>query len=57
MHQRLLIALNITPQQLEQYYEGTVGTVIARTTDGRTVRFPANILRGVVQTGRRARPV
>lgn len=51
MHQRLLIALNITPQQLVQYYEGTVSTVVACTTDGRTVRFPASVLRGVVQPG------
>lgn len=49
MHQRLLIALNIPPQQLIRYYTGSVSTVVARTTNGRTVRFPANILRTVVQ--------
>jgi Protein of unknown function (DUF2835) len=49
MHQRLLVALNLSPQQLIHYYEGSVSTVVARTTNGRTIRFPANILRTVVQ--------
>ncbi len=49
MHQRLLVALNISSQQLVRYYEGSVSTVVARTTNGRTVRFPANVLRAVVQ--------
>lgn len=31
------------------YYEGAASTVVATTTDGRTIRFPANILRSVVQ--------
>jgi len=50
MHQRLLVALNISSQQLVRYYEGSVSTVVARTTNGRTVRFPANVLRAVVQS-------
>lgn len=50
MHQRQLVALNIPPHQLVHYYDGTVSTVIARTTDGRIIRFPANILRSVVQS-------
>lgn len=49
MHQRLLVTLNILPQQLAHYYEGNVSTVVARATDGRTIRFPAHILRSVVQ--------
>ncbi|MCB1948102.1 MAG: DUF2835 domain-containing protein [Burkholderiales bacterium] len=49
MHQRLHVVLNISPQQLIYYYEGLVSTVVAKTTDGRTVHFPANILRSVVQ--------
>lgn len=49
MHKCQLVILNIPPHQLVHYYEGTVSTVIARTTDGRTIRFPANILRSVVQ--------
>ncbi|MBX3628470.1 MAG: DUF2835 domain-containing protein [Nitrosomonas sp.] len=50
MHQRLLVTLNISSQQLIHYYEGNISMVVARTMDGRTVRFPANILRSVVQT-------
>jgi len=50
MHQCLLVALNIPPQQLIHYYEGSVSAAVARTTDGRTIRFSANILRSVVQT-------
>lgn len=49
MHQRLLVTLNISSQQLIHYYEGNISMVVARTMDGRTVRFPANILRSVVQ--------
>lgn len=49
MQQRLLVALNLSPQQLARYYAGSVSTVVARTTNGRTIRFPANILRAVVQ--------
>ncbi|MBX3639075.1 MAG: DUF2835 domain-containing protein [Nitrosomonas sp.] len=49
MHQRLLVTLNISSQQLIHYYEGHISMVVARTMDGRTVRFPANILRSVVQ--------
>lgn len=49
MHQRLLVTLNISSQQLIHYYEGNISMVVARTMDGRTVRFPTNILRSVVQ--------
>lgn len=49
MQQRLQVVLNISPQKLIHYYEGTVSSVVANTTDGRTIRFPANILRSVVQ--------
>ncbi|SEQ76311.1 Protein of unknown function [Nitrosomonas sp. Nm51] len=49
MHKRLHVVLNISPQQLIHYYEGNISTVVARTTDGRTIRFPASILRSVVQ--------
>ena len=52
MHQRLQVVLNISPQKLIHYYEGAVSTVVATTTDGRTIRFPANILRSVVQADR-----
>jgi len=49
MHQRLQVTLKISNHQLIQYYEGHVSLVVAQTTDGRTVRFPANVLRSVVQ--------
>lgn len=49
MVQRLRVALNISSYDLMQYYEGTVDLVVAKATDGRTVKFPANILRSVVQ--------
>ena len=49
MHQRLCVVLNISTNRLLHYYEGEVDFVVATTTDGRRVRFPANILRSVVQ--------
>lgn len=49
MYARLHVVLSISPQQLIQYYEGHASTVVAKTKDGRTVRFPANVLRSLVQ--------
>ncbi|MDE2387848.1 MAG: DUF2835 domain-containing protein [Betaproteobacteria bacterium] len=49
MHQRVQVVLIIPAQQLLLYYEGAVDTVAAKTTDGRIVHFPANVLRSVVQ--------
>ena len=49
MNQRLHVVLNISVHELIQYYEGTVDSVVAITTDGRSIKFPANILRSVVQ--------
>jgi hypothetical protein len=49
MYQRMRVVLNISSHQLSRYYEGAVDSVVARATDGRTVKFPANILRSVVQ--------
>lgn len=50
MHQHLQIVLKIPTYQLMQHYEGDVDLVVARATDGRIIRFPANILRSVVQS-------
>ncbi len=50
MTQRLRIVLKISSSQLMQYYEGAVDSVVAKTTDGRTIKFPANILRSMVQS-------
>lgn len=49
MHQRLQVVLKISSYRLMEYYEGEVDSVVAKTTDGRTIKFPANILRSVVQ--------
>jgi hypothetical protein len=49
MHQRLHVVLKISPQKLLYYYEGEVDVVVAKTVDGSIIRFPANILRSVVQ--------
>lgn len=50
MYQRLHVVLKIPSHQLLYYYEGAVDVVVAKTTDGRILRFPANILRSVVQS-------
>ncbi len=50
MHQRLHVVLKISSYRLMEYYEGEVDSVVAKTTDGRTIKFPANILRSVVQS-------
>ena len=49
MNQRLYVVLNIPAHELIHYYEGAVESVVATTTDGRTIKFPASILRSVVQ--------
>lgn len=50
MHQRLHVVLKIPAHKLLYYYEGEVDTVVAEATDGRIIRFPANISRSVVQS-------
>ncbi|MGE0372788.1 MAG: DUF2835 domain-containing protein [Gammaproteobacteria bacterium] len=37
--------LNIAPDEYLRYYQGTVRHVLARGRDGRTVQFPAGLLR------------
>ncbi len=49
MYQRMRVVLNISSYKLSQYYEGKVDSVVAEATDGRTVKFPANVLRSVIQ--------
>ncbi len=48
-HQRVQVILKIPAHRLVSYYQGEVDTVVAEATDGRIIRFPANVLRGVVQ--------
>lgn len=50
MYQRVHVVLKIPAYQLELYYDGTIDTVAAETTDGRIIYFPANVLRSVVQS-------
>lgn len=49
MHQRVRVILKIPAYQLLHYYTGAIDTVAARTTDGRIIHFPANVLRSVVR--------
>lgn len=42
--QHIRFRLTISAQEYQQYYSGTIKAVITRAIDGRTLRFPANIL-------------
>lgn len=37
--------LNVSPEKYLQYYKGEAQHVLTRTTDGRTIQFPASLLR------------
>jgi hypothetical protein len=41
----ITFGLSISPEAYLRYYQGAVRDVIARGHDGRTVRFPAGLLR------------
>ncbi len=41
----LTVDLVIDPEDYRRYYEGAARSVVARALDGRTVRFPASLLR------------
>jgi len=43
--QRVTVRLNISPERFQAYYQGVVDSVVATTHDGRTVKFPARVLR------------
>jgi len=43
--QKITVRLNISPERFQAYYQGVVEHVVATATDGRTVRFPARVLR------------
>ena len=47
MHQ-ITVDLAISALDYQSYYSGQIKQVVAYTTDGRRVRFPANILQHVV---------
>lgn len=44
----IYVQLNIPADEFQRLYEGTAKTVNARSLDGRTVKFPASILRPFV---------
>jgi len=44
----LVVDLHISAEQYLRLYRGEVESVVARTLDGRRVRFPAGALRGFV---------
>ncbi len=46
---RVIFDLYISASDYQQYYSGAVRMVQVVALDGRTVRFPANVLRGVVR--------
>ena len=43
--QRVTVRLNISAERFQAYYSGEVDTVLATADDGRTVKFPARVLR------------
>lgn len=42
------VRLSISAAEMERLYAGSAREVVARDENGRTVRFPANVLRGQV---------
>ncbi|MCT7361064.1 MAG: hypothetical protein COB09_11990 [Thalassobium sp.] len=47
--QRIELNLAISAQEYQRFYRGQVKQVVAQALDGRTIRFPANVLQQVVQ--------
>ena len=43
--QKVTVRLNISPERFQAYYQGIVEHVVATASDGRTVKFPARVLR------------
>ncbi len=43
--QKVTVRLNISPKRFQAYYQGVVESVVATTSDGRSVQFPARVLR------------
>jgi hypothetical protein len=44
----IIVNLSISTDEFQRLYEGTVKTVFAHSVDGRSIRFPAGILRPFV---------
>lgn len=47
----IIVDLNISDKEILRYYQGTANMVVTRAIDGKTVRFPARILRQFVSHG------
>lgn len=45
---QIIVDLAISAERYMSYYTGQIKSVVAQSIDGRTVRFPANILQHVV---------
>lgn len=43
--QTVRVFLRISTRRFQAYYEGAVDSVVAQADDGRTVQFPARVLR------------
>ena len=48
---RIRISLSIPPDKYKAYYAGEIKYILARSNDGRTVKFPAGALRRFVSHG------
>lgn len=44
----IIVSLHISREDYLTFYQGQVQTVVATAMDGRIVRFPAGILKGMV---------
>lgn len=44
----IIVELAISPEAYLAHYQGTAKDVIAKTPEGKTVRFPSNILQSFV---------
>lgn len=51
MNQHVVLDINISADEYLRYYHGQVAMVQGRALDGRSVRFPAALLRGMVSHG------
>lgn len=48
----IIVSLSISAEEYQRLYEGSAKTVFAHSIDGRSIRFPAGILRPfVLHTG------
>ncbi|WP_271270581.1 DUF2835 domain-containing protein [Aliamphritea hakodatensis] len=43
--QQIIVDISLSSEEFLQHYRGTAKNVVARSRDGRRIRFPAEILR------------